>query len=117
MGMNQVAERALECNADRVAIVERWQGSPDKIEFFNIGASGLVPVSPILYIAGIRLQREFATKKPKPAHSVAITKPVEDLLATIADSLSKILNIPFLSEKEASAKYPVAMHISRDAAR
>ena len=54
MSINQVAEKALDYNVNHVAIVERWQGSPDRIEFFSIDSSGLVPVPPILYIAGIR---------------------------------------------------------------
>ena len=116
MGMTQVAEKALEHNVDRVAIIERWQGALDKIEFYQIGASGLVSVPPILCIAGIRLQREFATKKLKPIHSVVITKSVGNSLE-VADFLSEIFSIPVLSEKEASAKYPVAMHVSRDATR
>jgi rRNA maturation protein Rpf1 len=116
MGMTQVAEKALEHNVDRVAIIERWQGALDKIEFYQIGASGLVSVPPILYIAGIRLQRDFATKRLKPIHSVVITKSVGDSLE-IADSLSEIFSIPVLSEKEALAEYPVAMHVSCDATR
>jgi rRNA maturation protein Rpf1 len=116
MGMTQVAEKALEHNVDRVAIIERWQGALDKIEFYQIGASGLVSVPPILYIAGIRLQRGFTTKRLKPIHSVVITKSVGDSLE-IADSLSEIFSIPVLSEKEVSVKYPVAMHFSRDATR
>jgi len=76
----------------------------------------LLSVPPILYIAGIRLQRDFAAKRLKPIHSVVITKSVGDSLE-IADSLSEIFSIPVLSEKEALAKYPVAMHVSRDATR
>jgi rRNA maturation protein Rpf1 len=116
MSMNQLAETALEHSSDHVIIVERWQGNPDKIEFFSTGSTGLIPVSPILYIASIRLQREFATKKLNPTHSVVITKPV-DMSLEVADSLSKIFNLPMLPETEASAKYSVAMHVSCDANR
>ena len=116
MSINQLAEKALEHSVDHVAIVERWQGSPDRIEFFSIDSSGLVPVPPILYIAGIRLQREFSTKKSKRVDSIAITKSVGNSLE-IAVSLSKIFNVPVLSEIEASANYPVAINISHDANR
>jgi rRNA maturation protein Rpf1 len=116
MGMIQVAEKALEHNVGLVAIIERWHGALDKIEFYQIGASGFVPVPPVLCIAGIRLQREYSTKRLKPTNSVVITKSVDDSLE-IADSLSEIFSIPVLSEKEVSVKYPVAMHFSRDATR
>ena len=111
MSRNLVAEKAIGHNLDCVAIVDRWHGNPDKIEFFRIDKSGLVPVPPILYIADIRLQREFTIKNPKTNCSVAILKQFDSSMA-IVDSLSKILHIPVLSEKEAAGNYLVAMQIS-----
>jgi len=116
MSMDEVAEEALEQGADRVIIVDRWQGGLGKIEFFHIGALGLTSFSPSLYLAGIRLQREFQPAKLKPLHSLVITQSDDDSLR-MADTLSKFLNIPVLPEKEALLKYQVAMHISSDAKR
>jgi len=116
MSTNQVAEKALEHGADRVVLVDRWQGGPGKIEFFLMGASGLVPVPLSLFIVGIRLQREFAPIRLKPFNSLVIMKPVNNLME-IADSLSKFFKVPVLSENEALAKYPVAMHVSLDSTR
>ncbi|MFQ5836261.1 MAG: Brix domain containing protein, partial [Candidatus Bathyarchaeia archaeon] len=59
LSLDGIAEKALEFNADRVVIVDRWKGGPGKIEFFKIGQEGLVPVPPIMYVASIKLQREF----------------------------------------------------------
>jgi len=115
MSMDEVAEKALEHGADRVVVVDRWQGEPSKIEFFHIGASGLVHVPPSLYIAGIRLQREFAPTRLKRFHSLVITQSLGNSLE-IVDSLSKFFNLPVLPEKEASSQYPVAMRVSKDAA-
>ena len=117
MSMEKVAEKALERRAYNVAIVERWQGNPDRIEFFNIESVGLVPISPRLYIAHIRLQRDFVTKKLKPANSTAITKPVEADSLDLAYSLSKILDLPLLSKAEESTDYSVAIEVSHDANR
>jgi len=116
MSMNEVAEKAIEYGADRVVIVDRWQGGPGKIEFFHIGLVGLVPSPTILYVSGIRLQREFAPIKLKPVHSLVITKSVDNSME-IADSLSKFFNLPTSFEKEALPKYQVAMHVSHDAVR
>jgi rRNA maturation protein Rpf1 len=116
MSMDEVAEKALECDADRAFIVDRWQGGPGKIEFFHVGVEGLVPVPPILYVAGIRLQREFAPVRLKPVDSVAVAQSVNNSLE-ISDSLSKFFNLPALPEKEALSDYQVAMHISQDLAR
>lgn len=116
MNIGEVAEKALEYGADRVFIVDRWQGGPGKIEFFHVGTWGLVPVPPILYVAGIRLQREFAPVKLKPAHSLAITQSVKNS-KEIADSLSEFFSVPVLLEKEALPQYQVAMYISHDATK
>jgi len=116
MSMNEVAEKALEYGADRVIIVDRWQGGPGKIEFFHIGTVGLVSFPPILYVAGIRLQREFAPTRLKPVHSLVITQSVDNSIE-IVDSLSKFFNAPVLLEKEELSKNQVAMHISHDATR
>jgi len=114
MSMDEVAEKALEHNADRVVIINRWHGGPGRIEFFRIGVSGLVHVPPILYVAGIRLQREFALVKLKSALSLVITQSNENSIK-IVDSSSKFFNLPVMIEKEVLSKHQVAMHISYDA--
>jgi len=114
MSMDEVAEKAFEQSADRVIIVDRWQGGPGKIEFFHIGSRGLVPAPPSLYVVGIKLQREFAPLRLKPVHSLVITHSSENSME-IADSLSKFFNLPVLTEKETLSKYQIAMRISRDA--
>ena len=116
MSLDEVAEKALEHDANRTVIVDRWQRGFSKIEFFHVVASGLVHVPPILYVAGIRLQREFAFARLKPVHSMVIIRPATNLME-IADSLSKFFNLPVSLEKEALSKYPVAMRISHDATR
>jgi len=113
MSMDEVAEKALEHGADRVVIVDRWQGGPGKIEFFHTAPSGLVHVPPILYVAGIRLQREFPSVKLKPVHSLVITQSVGNSMQ-IVDSLSKFFGVSILLEKEASLNYPMAVRISLD---
>jgi len=114
MSIDEVAEKALEHGADRVVVVDRWQGEPSKIEFFHVGTEGLIPVPPILYIVGIRLQREFAPTKLKRFHSLAITQSLGNSLEMV-DSLSKFFNLPVLPEKEAFSKYQVIMRVSHDA--
>lgn len=116
MSMGEVAEKALEYGADRVVIVDRWQGGPGKIEFFHIGTEGLVPASPVLHVAGIRLQREFAPVRLKPVHSLVIIQSADNSME-IANSLSKFFNVPVLFEKEELSKYQVAMRILHDATR
>jgi len=117
LNLDGIAEKALEFNADRVVIVNRWKGGPGKMELFQTGPEGLIPVSPLLYIAGIQLQREFEGTKAKPIRSLTITTPPEKppQVAKIAECLSNFLNISISSMNEAVSRYSAAMHISLNA--
>jgi len=114
LSLDGIAEKALEFNADRVVIVGRWKGGPGKIELFKIGQGGLVPVPPIMYVAGIKLQREFDRAKTRPIRSLIITTPSEksDEIIRIAKSLSNFLNVPLSQMDEAVSKSQILMHIS-----
>jgi len=118
LSLDGIAEKALEFNANRVIVIERWNGRPAKIELFYMGPAGLTPVPPLIYVASIRFQREFEAKI-KPVESLTITTPTEkspDALK-IAESLSSFLKIPLLSMKGAASKHQVSMHVSSDASQ
>jgi len=71
----------------------------------------------MMYVAGIRLKREFEGIKTKPITSLTITMPSEKnpQVAKIAEFWSNFLGIPLLSMDEAVSEYSAAMHISLDA--
>jgi rRNA maturation protein Rpf1 len=117
LSLDGIAERALEFNADRVVIVDRWRGGPGKIVLFQNGPEGLIPVFPLMYVSGVRLQREFEETKTKHSSSLTITTPREKTteVAKIAEFLSNFLNISMSSMDEAVSGYPIAMHISLNA--
>ncbi len=119
LNLDGIAERALEFNADRAVIVDRWRGGPGKIELFQIGPKGFIPIFPLMYIAGIRLKREFEGTKAKPITSLTITMPPgkNSQVAKIAGFLSNFLDIPLSSMDEAVSEYSAAMHISMNASR
>lgn len=113
MSLDGIAEKALELNADNVIIVNRWKGGPGKIELFQVGSGGLKPVPPLLYVAGVRLQREFR-KRLRPIKSIAITTTPEVSSETmkIAESLANFLKVPLSPVGEASSRYQASMHLS-----
>jgi rRNA maturation protein Rpf1 len=117
LSITEVAEKALENNADRVIIVDRWKGGPGKIRFFSVDSTGLNAVPPLIYVSGIRLQRTFRKAKVKPIRSLAITLPIEESNqpSKIARFLSDFLHVPMLSMKEASLNYQAAMYVSLNA--
>ena len=118
LNLDGIAERAVELNANRIVVIDRWKGGPGKIKLFHIEPTGLVPVTPLMYVAGVRLQREFETKA-KHVRSLVVTTEPENPPETvrIAEHLSDFLNLPRLSIDEAAAKYQASMHISLDASR
>jgi len=112
MSTDEVAEKALELNADRVVIVDRWHGGPGSIKFFRVGESGLVSIPPIIHVAGIRLSREFGISRVKPATSL-IAQPSLKVLSVV-EALSKFFGIPILPIDEVAKVSSTLMSILRD---
>ena len=116
LSLDGIAERAVELDADRIVVIDRWKGGPGKIKLFRIEPTGLIPVPPLMYIAGIRLQREFEAKT-KHVRSLVVTTELENPPETvrIAERLSDFFNLPRLSIDEAATKYHASMHVSLNA--
>jgi len=115
MSTDEIAEKALEYDAECVVIVDRWHGGLDSIRFFQIGESGLISVPPVLHVSGIRLRREFGVVKVKPAVSlVVLASETSVRVLTIAESLSKFFAIPIALVNEAVKIGPTSMAISLD---
>lgn len=117
LSLDGVAEKALEYNAQKVVIVDRWHGGPGKIEFFQAGPCGLSLVAPVIYVAGVRFRREFGEGKSKSTRSLAITVSTEKSgkAWSLVEALSNFFNVPVLSLNEAVFKYDVAMNVWLDA--
>jgi rRNA maturation protein Rpf1 len=112
ISMDGVAEKAIELEADRVILVDRWRGGPGKISLFQITPTGLKPVPPIMFVAGVRLRREFKEATRRIRSSVVTVEPNSPRLGRIAGCLSLFFDLPCLSSDEAAEKHDVSMHIS-----
>ena len=118
LNLDGIAERAVELNANRIVAVERWKGGPGKIRLFRIAPTGLIPVPPLTYVAGVRLRREFEVKM-RHIRSLAVTMEPKNSSETlrIAEQLSSFFNLPKVPIDKAAMKYQSSMHISLDALR
>lgn len=115
-------EKALELDANRLIIVNRWKGGPGKIELFQVNATRLIPVSPLLYVKGVKLQREFKgtkEKAPRKIRSLALSvqpEHRESEARKLGETLSKFLGIPMLSEGEANlSEFQALLRVFLDA--
>jgi len=99
-------------------IVDRWKGGPGKIELFNVKES-LIGVPPLIYIRGIKLQREMGFPKFRPLRSLAITATYasrDEEIPKLADALSSFLKVPTAKSNELlERRYHALMAIFRDA--
>ena len=118
MSLDGVAEKAIELEADRVVVVDRWRGGPGKISLFQASSAGLKPVPPLMLISGIRLRREFKEGTRRARSSVITLEPEDSAeLTGIAGRMSKYLGLPVLSLDEASENHRASMHFSFDSSR
>lgn len=116
LNLNGVAEKALECAAEKVIIVDRWQGRPSRIELFRVSPDGLASVPPTIFISGVRLRREFGEAKSRRVASLAMLAPpsMPKRVSELAEALSSFFDIPFLSMDEAGSRCNEVMHFSLD---
>jgi U3 small nucleolar ribonucleoprotein protein IMP4 len=118
MSVDGVAEKAIELEADRVVVVDRWRGGSGKINLFQLSSTGLKPVPPLMLIRGIRLQREFK-EGTRRTRSSAVTLEPEDSaeLERIAGRLSQFFGLPILSLDEAGKRHNASMLFSFGSSR
>jgi rRNA maturation protein Rpf1 len=118
MSLDGLAEKAIELEANKVIVVERWHGGPGRISLFQVASNGLAQVPPLMLISGIRLRREF-DGKPKRARSSVITLKAFDSskLERVAWCLSNYFGLPVMSLDEASESHKASMHLSVGSSR
>ena len=116
LNLDGIVEKALEVDADRVVVVDRWKGGPGKIQFFLVKEITLTPVPPIIYVRGIKLRREFEIKT-RPTRSFVITTSAENSfhVEKVAEFLARFFNISMLPIQQAASRYSASMHISTNA--
>lgn len=119
LNLEGVAEKALELNAVRVVVIDRWKHGFASIRFFQTeSASGLTPLPPLINIANVRLRREFETKT-KPIKSLAITMSSENssVVRRLGQSLSGFFDIPVFVGRDIVSNFSAVMHVSTSASK
>jgi hypothetical protein len=114
MSNDEVAEKTMECDADRLIVVDRWPEGLGVLRFLKTGSSGLIRVSPTIFFRGM-LQREFGVSKLKPTISIATSTSYRSSeQVQLANALSDFLSLPITEESTAHRAEGTVMHISRN---
>jgi len=113
MSNDDVAEKAIEHDADRVMINDRGRSGLGVLRLFRVSESGLTEASPKLHFAA-RLQKEFSVSNVKPAVLIsAQASSRSDELARLAASLSGFLGLPISREEQEHKSALTTMSILR----
>lgn len=70
--MDSLAERALEREATKIIIIDRWKGNIGRMKLFEIGDSGLVQEYPIIHIRNVSLPGKHKAMLPGTVRSLVI---------------------------------------------
>lgn len=119
MSKNEIAEKALEVKAEKVAVINRWKGGPGKIELFNLDFGKLQPVPPLIYLRGVKLRREIpgALIRGRRIKNLAIEQPDNPTgeIEKFKSALKNFFSLPVVSQEEAeSGLYDAIMKMKLD---
>jgi len=114
MNLEEVAEKAIEENLNRILIVDRWKGGPGRIRLYKIENEKIAQIPPQIYIRGIKLQREFRNGEKSLKSLVISLSPNESSdVVMLADAFSDFFNIPVMEINEVCSRYEAVMRICR----
>lgn len=116
MSADEVAEKALECEADRIVIVDRRHGGPGDIKLFKIGETGLVSTPPVIHVAGIRLQRDFGSSRSRSAGYIVVVSDDKGESLRLSDAVSVFFNLPIRPMQSFLEETATQMYVSKDKA-
>lgn len=107
LSLEGLAAKALELNAEKVVIVDRWKGGPGKIELFRLEKEKLQPVPPLIYLRSVKLRREFGTMpRGRRIKSVAVLAAgPSNEIGKLEAALSNFFNIPVVKTWEDCKAY------------
>lgn len=119
LSLEGIAEKALELQAEKAMIFERWKEGLGKIRFFRISENGLDAVPPLIYIGGIKLRRNFGENMPRrrkiKSLAVASSRNVPLKVKRLENALSEFFNIQILPLDEViNRKCDAAIQISAE---
>jgi rRNA maturation protein Rpf1 len=118
MSLDAVAEKALELEADKVIVVEKWRNKFGQLSFFKMSSTGLMPVAPVLCLSNVTLRRELS-KGTKRHMSSVVTVPQKTSpeVERAALQISQFLGLPFMRLDDAVENHRASLHFESNSSK
>jgi len=113
LSLEAVAERCFELKYNKALIMQRWMGEPGEIQLFEFRNSDLTRIPPLLYLAEIRLRREYGIAGRFQAEAITIQSEASSELVRLAKSLSNFFELPLVT-LPSRGSYRAALHVLQD---
>ena len=94
MSSYDICEKAIDVGADKILIIDRWKGRPGRMRFFE-ARKKLSQIPPQLYIRGVKLRRDFKTKRRFP-YEVYIEAPRNIKFQKLSEVFSRFFELPII---------------------
>ena len=112
LSVSEIIEKALEKEAERIIIVERWKGGPGRIRFHQTAYEATSPL-PLLILGGVKTQIDFGGRRRLSRNLVlAVTDNPSKETAALAQFLSTFLKVPLLKEGALEGRFKAVLRLS-----
>lgn len=112
MSLDQVAEKALELEADRIFLVDRWNMGSGKISLLIIDSGKLTIFPPVMFLSEILLRRDFEKKIRCRASVITVESKNLHKIEKLAKYLSKFFGLPLIGVDKEINRRQSSMHVS-----
>jgi rRNA maturation protein Rpf1 len=118
MSLDALAEKALELEADRVIVVEKWRDKFAQLSLFKMSPTGLLPVAPVICLSNVSLRRELS-KGTKRHMSSVVTVPqgASSEVERTALQISQFLRLPLMRLDDAVEEHRASLHFAFNSSR
>jgi rRNA maturation protein Rpf1 len=117
MSLDGVAEKAIELNADRIIMIDRWHGGPGKILLSQILSNNFTAIPPIMLLSGSVLRRDLQGQNRQRCSVITIEPQASSEMQQFAKKISQFIELPIISLVNARDKNRTSMHFSSESSK
>lgn len=112
MSLQKVVDSAVEMEAERLILVNRWKGEPGEIRLQRLHDQRSRMVYPVIYLRSVKLRREYSVQERFVAE--AITSEEGKTAIDLARVLAEFLELPLRLDRNAFCSFHIAEDDSKE---